>query len=620
MIDNSLIALSQSNKKRIEEKGMIGRIWEALQKSPPFWGAILYIWFSLLGMSYSRSLYGVFDIDIFHFAEPSDFLLFALSETAYFTILFFIVGLTVCYLLFYAWLVAKTMALVKKVLDCVYEFIKRHDKGIVSLVFFLLVSYFLYEIYGDIKDQNEFAGYTPIVALFVASIVALIIISYVWLTVEIVAWTTKILQLVLQSVFQFIKRFFPYLLALGLFLSSLYGSCSLGSQRGQDMLQGTQQEKEGMSAILDVFEQENGRQLVRVTIRQDAAQPETRLPKPRHTFLVGTTSSFHFFYECEHDLTAGTAAGVENGENPKASLWNTQQAKNNPHVEAGSECKGGRPFIIPSANIASLEFIRPKKIQPHIDTTREITKLDTIINDLKFKFIEDTKAIERINAIITPINKKNSEANTGVEPIKKLEPESVTHVDPGQIVAVVTTFRSYLKGKTTVANLNEKIATFDSIEVRNHCTLGLKKVATLGPFPKGYDRLERIVKETEKECPDQLVAPDQLVTPDQFFCQMNKHFTNHQMPQHLMLIGRVDSKSLTSDALQFYGTQIKLAEARAEWMRGELLKKFPTQIDPQQITLRTARPRYVKDKATKINRAKDRSVEVWACGTPKDPE
>ena len=85
---------------------------------------------------------------------------------------------------------------------------------------------------------------------------------------------------------------------------------------------------------------------VQVALRQDSVQPGTRPPKPDRTLFLGTTSSFHFFYECEKALNAGTDSKGQNG--PKASAAQ--------HQADAPECEKGRPFIVPTANIASLEF------------------------------------------------------------------------------------------------------------------------------------------------------------------------------------------------------------------------------------------------------------------------
>ena len=98
---------------------------------------------------------------------------------------------------------------------------------------------------------------------------------------------------------------------------------------------------------------------------------------------------------------------------------------------------------------------------------------------------------------------------------------------------------------------------------------------------------------------------------------MNRQFEDYRLDR-LILTGRVDTNKFNSEEKrEFYGTQIELARARAEWVHGELLKKFPTQIDPQQITLRTAGPQCIDPNTSNCDPALDRAVEVYACWTLK---
>ena len=100
---------------------------------------------------------------------------------------------------------------------------------------------------------------------------------------------------------------------------------------------------------------------------------------------------------------------------------------------------------------------------------------------------------------------------------------------------------------------------------------------------------------------------------------MNKHIKNPQVPQPLILIGRVDSSQFLEERRRFYGTQLELAKARAEWVRGELLKKFP-EIAPGLISVQPAGPQHVGKRVSPEKLALDRSVEVYACWTPKEPD
>lgn len=334
--------------------------------------------------------------------------------------------------------------------------------------------------------------------------------------------------------------------------------------------------------------------LVRVTIRQDAVQSKTRLPVPKHTLLLGATSSFHFFYECKNDSTAGNA----------------------------SKCEDGWPFIVPTANIASLAF-NLQEGEPEVRLSAVITAISEL-----------TKTINDLNFSAT-VNIKEGEVN----------------FDTAQVAEAIIALKSYLEGNTTITNLKETIITLNEaikgfkrgglhnpgpdvtatlnaltatlrtlngtvaslnvIGIQNHCASSLEKIATVGPFPEGkHDRLEKKEKESPKKS-----AKERLVTPSQLVAKMEEYFVNRQTLQQILLIGRVDSKPLSPEALQFYGMQIKLAQARTRWIQGELLKKFPAQIDPKRITLLSGN--YREENKADGRRALDRSVEVWACWTPE---
>lgn len=106
------------------------------------------------------------------------------------------------------------------------------------------------------------------------------------------------------------------------------------------------------------------------------------------------------------------------------------------------------------------------------------------------------------------------------------------------------------------------------------------------------------------------------------FDDMTHHFKNYRLDR-LILTGRVDINKFKSEKKrQLYGAQIELARARAEWVREELLKKFQ-EIAPELISVRPDGPRYVEKNGKEVpseKRVLDRSVEVWAYWTPKEPD
>ncbi len=295
-------------------------IWKSLRESPVSLGALLYGWFSLLGMSYSWSFYDVFNIDIFHFAEPSDFLIFALSEVAFLAgslitllavslaISIFVVIYFAIYIPFFTWLTARVIVWnVKIVLKIVSRLINR-----VFPFEFSPFESFLFKSF-------PFKSFLSKIPVSVPSLSLLIFEAYKRLRAFVV------------------HPIFLCSLIVLLFISSVYGSLALGHYRGQGMLRGTQ-DRQNKVFLLTLSEwvkgwlapyktemaTENGRRCVRVTIRREGAQLQTPLPIPDRTFLIGKTNSFHFLYECENQL----------------------------------HCENGRPFVVPTVNLASLEFSR----------------------------------------------------------------------------------------------------------------------------------------------------------------------------------------------------------------------------------------------------------------------
>ena len=590
-------------------KGIIGRIWDFFLEHPNILVGVAYLYVFFLGMMYALSYYQSFEIDIFAYTEPLDFLLIAFSKasilfgillgillvlvsvTLILLILLLILGLIFTAKAIWAWIVNVSES-IKNSVSWMGKSIGNCGLWVKNIFGSPLSSAgetFTKErerIKGEFDDSNKDIrekldnSRKVAVASFCRNLQSLK--GLFWFFYPCVFVTAILFSFILpryhaEQDAQILLSSYPINQDYNRLLCSYFYSVNwlqsvvLGKKGGQQKPHH-----------------------VRVTIRQDALQPKTRLPIPDRTFLIGTTSSFNFFYECENASRAGV-------------------------------CKNGRPFIIPTANIASLEFIRERvpslyiRASTKFDTTINalkfekieviniITELDTIIRKLRFETIEITDAITQINTIITSIN-MSSETRTELMIPKIASPklESVAHIAPDEIVALAIALKSYLEGKTPITRLNETIKTLNKNQ--NNCALGLEKIATIGPFPEAkHDRLEKNTK----------TDSDQPVDPAKLIEEIHNRFKNHQTLQYLMLIGRVDSESFMDEALQFYGTQIKLAEARAKWVLGELMKEFSAQIDPDRTILLSAGPQPVGKNGSDINRAKDRSVEVWACWTPK---
>lgn len=364
---------------------------------------------------------------------------------------------------------------------------------------------------------------------------------------------------------------------------------------------------------------------VQVTLRQDSVQPGTRLPRLDRTLFLGTTSSFHFFYECEEPL----------------------------NVRTDSKSEKRRLLIVPTANIASLEFdpgtvtcassATPKadiacaesnpengNDAPHVDLSHvieAIAALDTTISNLKFNAIFK---MESGNVTLDTTDVANAVTALN-QTIAKFKPLIV--FDPAQsaqIVQAVTTLNKIVRNfnPTTVPDLDKivnaintntaKITTaIEGIklpsEVRTRCVSGWKKVMTVGPFSTGeHECLEGMEKEDAKKHLGQLIDRNLFLSEANVF-------------QRLMLIGRADITPLSEEKREYYGSNNGLAQSRAKWVRDKLVKQASNDSEKKALRERTillsAGPLHVgqggKDPTEIENRAKDRSVEVWACGDPK---
>ena len=378
------------------------------------------------------------------------------------------------------------------------------------------------------------------------------------------------------------------------------------------------------------------KELVRVAIRLDVDQPQIRLPD---ALLIGTTSGFHFFYESEND----------------------------------QENKKGRPFIVPTANLASLEFISDSESLPSqasllgvLEEVKHVTA--QIINAIDR--IKHTSAIEKLSEIgldlteivssITEVNEgatafsENTEKNTTiiVEEVEAISKKVTNISDSPEFSATIEALRktvaglkSYLEGNITITGLNATITELNAatdgltmLERENHCASGWKNLETVGPFCESEHKLWEDNKQTNpangnnphhsfatsKKKLDCESGDNKQTNPTNGNNPMTKYAKLEESLrrklqdytlQQLMLIGRVDKKLFIGKKQEYYGSQRGLAQARAEWVQEQLLKNFSKEIDPGRITLLSDNYRYDGDNEEK--HALDRSVEVHACWAPK---
>ena len=96
--------------------------------------------------------------------------------------------------------------------------------------------------------------------------------------------------------------------------------------------------------------------------------------------------------------------------------------------------------------------------------------------------------------------------------------------------------------------------------------------------------------------------------------KMREHFEDHKTLQQLILLGRTDITPLKEGKRGFYGSNNGLAQARAKRVMEELKEKLPEwRDDIEQVALLLSAGPLHFGTANK----EDRSVEVWACWTPK---
>ncbi len=313
--------------------------------------------------------------------------------------------------------------------------------------------------------------------------------------------------------------------------------------------------------------------------------------------------------------------------------------------ETEDKIREERVFIVPTANLSSLEFISESEDSPSQVGLSEVV---TAIRELDPTFMmssgktdpelrEVVTKIDAINQKIANFNENIDKSTTAIiEMIETLDPEDVLHPDPDEIFLAATTLdivteelKSYLKGNKTITELNkiitelnkiitvlsETAAALDVSGIKNRCASGWKKVNDVLPFCKSeYNWLEN---DERTNCPDREnhLRENHLVSLENTKDKLEDKFESFRL-QQLMLIGRVDIQPFSTFSRgkrDYYGSQRGLAQARAEWVQKQLLKKFEGQIGPSHITVLSDNYRYTDPAQHHL----DRSVEVHACWASK---
>lgn len=498
-------------------RGARWKLFEFFVRHTAAWGTLGYFLFSVIGVNYSWGFYGQLDIDVFDFFNTPDFLLSAFQNitTLITGVLLTLVGVGIFFSLAYYSSIDSThdfrrtprvrreaiilaavtlVAIILLAVFVLFFFWRTWLETFSALVIgiMVLVTTLAFLTYRSIKkivshpairdEQAPRVRQKTSIFLGTLTLAAIIISFFSW-------WQLP----------QDFPRAVLSLISVGILLSLVvlayrFMKLAFAPVRRADQVRWDVRILLSLILVEATFvipflwggvdsyaAQEEPSRSVKIMLHRNAAQPDTRLPRSDRTLFIGTTSGFHFFYECENALVD------EHGKMTK--------------------CKNGRPFILPTVSIAALEFKPPDRAhdpQPHPPATTQ--------------------------------------------------------------------------------------------------TCHLEKSHTITHFPESeHDKLE---------------APGKARLTN-LFEEMSRRFKNCRLDR-LILTGRVDIDKFKNR--EFYGTQIDLAQARAEWVQKKLLKEFPTQIDPERITLDTAGPRYTGRNVSDCERALDRSVEVWAYWAPKESE
>ncbi len=304
--------------------------------------------------------------------------------------------------------------------------------------------------------------------------------------------------------------------------------------------------------------------LVQVSLLQKSDKPSTRIPKADHTILLGTTSNFHLFYECESPL-------LRDGAKP---------------------CESWKPFVAPRANVASIAFDlnEANPVVTDSDMVVAISKLTTAINELDLgkEIIVDTSSIANALADLK-------------ETIGNLELNALLDINnlqfPPQFAALP---RALANTGTAIELLNETISSLGFPDTGDSCVSSFGRIGSVGPFSVG----EHL---SDQQNEDSLNAG---------IIALNSSLVRNT-PIHLLFVGRVDITPLTEGRDEtYYGSNLGLAQARATWVRNQLLEIANTEEYRDVLNralLLSAGPMNVGEETDESDRQKDRRVDVWGC-------
>jgi hypothetical protein len=145
-------------------------------------------------------------------------------------------------------------------------------------------------------------------------------------------------------------------------------------------------------------------------------------------------------------------------------------------------------------------------------------------------------------------------------------------------------------------NLNFKLDGRDDRGAHSQFGIGADAIGTIGPFPVGQAALKD----------DQADSAFKTITES-----LNKPSVRDQLAV-VMLVGSADRQGLGGAMRSRFDSNVGLAQARAEWVRKQLVARSPDSTRRLHFLLLTSGPRRTDAGMTAKDWQDDRSVEVWA--------
>ena len=383
-----------------------------------------------------------------------------------------------------------------------------------------------------------------------------------------------------------------------------------------------------------------------VSIRSESAESGNGWLAQDRTILLGTTSDFHIFFKCEH---ADEEVGSDGSEPHRPTSFRSlttdtdsslgRKALPNDKIDQHTRgCRNGVPIVIPTDNLASVE-LSPKPARLSLPETRGITEaLDDlrvtvgnlgwtmnvesgeVVNIGSDKLVD---AITKLEAAVVVLGQPGGVASEVVSAINefgdiinklKWSPDTMD-----RITALLEALQSLVgegsdDGDIRVdADMSGVVAAINSmkqslarhVEARVRVASCLEKIASIGPFPEGSHCPSGIDVDQEA------CKPLQGNEPANPLLDFTTKMLDHRPPAEVMLIGRVDWNALRNPQLDFYGSDGRLAQQRAEWVRDQLQGR----AQEKQVMEALGSALLLRSGPLHLGSAdaSDRIVEVWAC-------